>query len=103
MPEEPQDNKKLDDDDVVVLCRRAEDGPSLIYGCTREKCYQCGKKVWLSPATRSTVERESQTYKILCLQCGEKRLRDHPSSDDKLMPLSKEQVRELFKGLTDLN
>jgi hypothetical protein len=49
------------------------------------------------------VEREGKEYKILCLACGEKRLRENPSADDKLMMPSVEQLREIVKGLTELN
>lgn len=93
----------INPDDVVVLCCRVEDGPSGVYGSVKETCCACHKQVWLSPATRLTVERENPNYKILCLVCGEKRLRENPSEDDKLMMPSKEQWREIFKELADLN
>jgi hypothetical protein len=76
-------------DDIVVLCK--------------EICCQCLRQVWLSPATRATVEREGKEYKILCLVCGEARLRENPSPDDKLMMPSVEQLREIVKSLSELN
>ena len=90
-------------DDIVVLCSRVEDGPSGVYGSTKEVCCECLRQVWLSPATRATVEREGKEYKILCLVCGEKRFRENPSADDKLMMPSLEQLREIAKGLSELN
>jgi hypothetical protein len=91
----------INPDDVVVLCSLVEDGPSSVSGSTKETCYQCQKQVWLSPATRRTVERESKDYKVLCIPCGQQRLRDNPSPDDKLMPPSPEQWGEIFKGLLE--
>jgi hypothetical protein len=90
-------------DDIVVLCSRVEDGPSSVPSSSKEVCCQCLRQVWLSPATRATVEREAQDYKILCLVCGEKRLRENPSPDDQLMMPSAEQLREIVKSLTELN
>jgi hypothetical protein len=90
-------------DDIVVLCTRVEDGPSGVAGSTKEICCQCLRQVWLSPATRATVEREGKEYKILCLVCGEARLRENPSPDDKLMMPSVEQLREIVKSLSELN
>jgi hypothetical protein len=92
-----------DEDEIVVLCSLVEDEPSGVYGSTREECAFCHKQVWLSPATRSTVEKTGQAYRLLCIPCGEKRLRDSPSPDDKLMLPSKEQLREILKGLAELN
>ena len=96
-----------DPEELVVLCNRVEDGPSGVYGSTRERCHDCGKLVWLSPATRSTVEKAAgkagQPYKLLCLVCGEKRIRENPDQDDKLMPPSVEQLREIAKGLSERN
>ena len=94
---------KIDPDDVVVLCNRVADGPSGVPGSGKERCCLCGQQVWLSPATRTTVERASPDYKVLCIHCGAKRLRENPSPDDKLMPPSAEQIREIIKGLADLN
>jgi hypothetical protein len=51
----------------------------------------------------ATVEREAKEYKILCLICGEKRLRENSSPDDKLMVPLPEELREIVKGLTELN
>jgi hypothetical protein len=93
----------VDPDDIVVLCSRVEDGPSGVLGSTKEVCCQCLRPVWLSPATRATVEREAKEYKVLCLVCGEKRLRENPSPDDKLMMPSVEQLREIAKGLSERN
>ena len=93
----------VDPDDIVVLCNRVEDGPSSVPGSTKEVCCQCLRQVWLSPATRATVEREEKDYKILCLYCGEKRLRENPSPDDKLMMPSVEQLREIMKRLAESN
>ncbi len=94
-----------DPEELVVLCNLVEQGPSGVKGSTRERCGGCGKEVWLSPATRQTVERASresgQPYKLLCLPCGEQRLRENPSKDDKLMPPSPEQLREIVKGLIE--
>ena len=59
--------------------------------------------MWLSPATRDTVEKESKEFKILCLVCGERRLREHPSPDDKVMLPSAQQMREILKGLMEMN
>ncbi len=95
--------KNEDKDDVVVLCSLVEDGPSSVYGSTKEECCECHKQVWLSPATRDTVEKESKDFKILCLPCGERRLRENPSPDDKLMLPSAQQMREILKGLTEMN
>jgi hypothetical protein len=50
-------------------------------GSTKEVCCQCLRQVWLSPATRKTVEESNPEYKIVCLVCGEKRLRENPSVD----------------------
>lgn len=47
-------------DDIVVLCTRVEDGPSGVAGSTKEICCQCLRQVWLSPATRATVERKGR-------------------------------------------
>lgn len=94
-------------EELVVLCNRVEDGPSGVYGSTKEKCDDCHKQVWLSPATRATVERaaqeSNQPYKFLCIACGQKRLLENPSKDDKLMMPSPEQLREIFKGLLEQN
>jgi hypothetical protein len=90
-------------DDIVVLCSRVEDGPSGVPGSSKEVCCQCLRQVWLSPATRATVERETRDYKILCLVCGEQRLRENPSPEDQLMMPSAEQLREIVKSLTELN
>ena len=94
-----------DPEELVVLCNLVEHGPSGVYGSTRERCSGCNKEVWLSPATRETVERASresgQPYKFLCLLCGERRLHENPSKDDKLMPPSPEQLREIVKGLIE--
>ena len=59
----------------------------------------------MSPGERRSppVEREANDYKILCLICGEKRLRENPSPDDKLMMPSPEQLREIVRGLSELN
>jgi hypothetical protein len=94
---------KFDPDDIVVLCSRVEDGPSGVAGSTKEVCCQCLRQVWLSPATRATVERDGKEYKILCLVCGEQRFRENPSPDDKLMMPSLEQLREIAKGLSERN
>ena len=92
-----------EDDELVVLCCLVKDGPSGVYGSTKEKCNSCGERVWLSPATRRTVERAGPIYKLLCIPCGEKRLRDSPDGDDKLMPPSEEQLREIQKNMTEWN
>jgi hypothetical protein len=93
----------LDPDEIVVLCSLVEDGPSGVYGSTREVCASCNKAVWLSPATRSTVEKTGQEFRLLCIPCGEQRMRDNPSEDDKLMLPSPEQWREILKGIAELN
>src|SRR5260370_20919147 len=94
----------LDPDDIVVLCSRVEEGrPSGVSGSTKEICCECLRQVWLSPATRATVEREAKEYKILCLVGGEKRFRENPSPGDKLMMPSVEQLREILKGLSEMN
>lgn len=90
-------------EDIVVLCSRVEDGPSGVYGSTKEECAECHKQVWLSPATRSTVEKAGPEYTILCIPCGERRMRNNPANDDKLMMPSVEQWREILKGLSELN
>jgi hypothetical protein len=92
-----------DPDELVVLCNRVEEGPSSIYGSAREECVDCHKQVWLSPATRATAEQSGNPFKILCIYCGEKRMRENPDEEDELMPPSPEQIRELFKGLADMN
>jgi hypothetical protein len=93
----------IDPDDLVVLCNRVEDGPSGVYGSTKEECCQCHKQVWLSPATRRTAERTDANYKILCLACGAQRMQENPDPDDQVLPPSLEQLRELFKGLSEMN
>jgi hypothetical protein len=90
-------------DDVVVLCSRVEDGPSGVPGSSKEFCCQCLRQVWLSPATRKTVEESNPEYKIVCLVCGEKRLRENPSADDQLMLPSPEQLKEILKNISELN
>src|SRR5437899_3197012 len=95
-----------DPDEIVVLCSLVEDGPSGVFGSTREECACCRKKVWLSPATRRTVEKTGQEYKLLCIPCGEQRLQDNPSPDEKLMLPSEDQLRELresLKRMAELN
>lgn len=97
----------VEPEELVVLCNRVDDGPSGVYGSTRESCSACRALVWLSPATRATVERASkesgQPFKLLCLVCGEKRIRENPDHDEKLMPPSIEQLREIVKGLSEMN
>jgi hypothetical protein len=100
---DPAVTPEPDPDELVVLCSLVEDGPSGVYGSTKEECSSCHKKVWLSPGTRTTVERAGPTYKLLCLPCGVKRLEEHPSPDDKLMMPSPEQLRELLKEWSELN
>src|SRR5205823_5028920 len=85
-----------DPDELVVLCNRVEDGPSSIHGSAREACAGCHKQVWLSPATRATAEQSGNPFTILCIYCGEKRMRDNPE-DEEVMPPSAEQLRELLK------
>ena len=92
-----------EDDELVVLCCLVKDGPSGVYGSTKEKCSSCGERIWLSPATRRTVEKAGPVYKLLCIPCGEKRLHDSPDGDDKLMPPSEEQLREIQKNMTEWN
>lgn len=105
MTAEPE--KSEEPEELVVLCNRVEHGPSGVYGSTKERCNDCGKQVWLSPATRTTVERAAQEsgqpYKLLCMACGAKRLRENPGKDEKLMPPSPEQLGEIFKGLIEQN
>jgi hypothetical protein len=49
------------------------------------------------------VEKASPTYRILCLACGQKRLEEKGSPDDKLMMPSAEQWREILKGIAEQN
>jgi hypothetical protein len=92
-----------DSDDLIVLCNRVEDGPSGVYGSAKEECCECQKQIWLSPGTRLTIEKAGKPYYLVCIACGEKRMRENPSADDKLMLPSAEQWREILKGLSELN
>jgi DNA-directed RNA polymerase subunit RPC12/RpoP len=90
-------------EELVVLCCRCEDGPTLVYGSTKEKCADCGKEVWLSPGTRKTLEKAGPEYKILCIACGDRRIKENPKKDDKLMAPSLEQLKELLKHFGERN
>ena len=88
-------------DDIVVLCNRVEDGPE------RRRRFHQGNLLPMSSASVAVAghaghrgTRGEGLQDPLSL-CGEARLRDNPSPDDKLMMPSVEQIREIVKSLAN--
>lgn len=62
------DDELLEQGYTVAMRAAETDGP-LIEGSERRECTYCGHDVWVSPATRESIEAGLYPDRILCVQC----------------------------------
>lgn len=61
MSEEPE---------AVTVAMRVTDLPRSVEGSVKRECEECGKLVWVSPATRFEMKRGIAPTAIWCVPCA---------------------------------
>lgn len=83
-------------DEMVMVCTRVEDLSIPVEGSKTFTCADCGKDVWVSPATY--LEHGHDAIAV-CVLCAIPRIRADP--DAKVVPVSEKQVEELRRHYGD--
>ena len=83
-------------DEMVMVCTRVEDLSIPVEGSKTFTCADCGKDVWVSPATY--LEHGHDAIAV-CILCSIPRIRADP--DAKVMPVSEDQIEELRRHYGD--
>ena len=80
--------------EVILACVPILRGFRPIEGSREERCVDCGKSIWASPASKTVA---GETAVFCCLSCVGRRIeKDH---DPQFMQLSEGQLEELRKEL----
>jgi len=56
--------------EAVTLCMRCATMPAPVEGSERRECVGCGAEVWVSPASRQSIERNEYPAVFACMQCA---------------------------------
>lgn len=83
-------------DEKVLVCTRVEDMGIPVEGSKTLTCADCGKDVWVSPATYLEHGHEAIT---VCMVCAIPRIKADP--DAKVMPVTEDQIEELRRHYDD--
>lgn len=79
----------------ALACFRVSDRPrSGIDGSTKDVCKQCRQEVWVSPASRKSIE--DQNAVILCFQCAMSNIKE---KDGTFVGFTEEQTDEVKEQL----
>ncbi|MBI4174464.1 MAG: hypothetical protein HY517_02365 [Candidatus Aenigmarchaeota archaeon] len=62
-------------EDAITVCLRVREGKlPPVELSTRDVCSKCSKQVWISPATRQSIEMGLYPDVIVCVNCAMKLL-----------------------------
>ena len=59
----------MKEDVEVTVCIRKETPNPIVEGSTIEKCIKCKHDVWVSPATKLSIEQGIYSKTIVCVNC----------------------------------
>lgn len=57
-------------EDAVTVAIPANRGAIVVEGSERRECSECGTDVWVSPATRVSIDRGVYPDTIVCVPCA---------------------------------